>query len=126
MIYFSEDICEKIASILLAKGSLTSEQLKLAKKSASEQQCCLAEILIENKYITQEELADEIAKLYGLKRISLQKAGDVEDKAYSLLSEDFIVENHVVPFSLSKDVIKVAISDPLALSVMGHVKIISG
>ena len=126
MIYFSEDICNKIANILLAKGSLTSEQLELAKKSATEQQCCLAEILIENKYITQEELADEIAKLYGLKRISLKKAGDVEDKAYSLLSEDFIVENHVVPFSLTKDTIKVAISDPVALSVMGHVKIISG
>ena len=72
-----------------------------------------------------EEFAYEVAKLYGLKRITLFKTSDVEDKAYSILSEDFIAENHVIPFSLTKDTIKVAISDPAALSVMGNVKVLS-
>jgi type IV pilus assembly protein PilB len=83
-------------------------------------------VLIEDNHITQEELADEISKLYGLKRITLHKASDVEDKAYSLLNEDFIIENHIIPFSLSKKIIKVAISDPAALNVMGNVKVLSG
>ena len=125
MICLSEDVTAKIASVLLEKESLTLVQLDQAKASASEQQSCLIQVLIENKHITQEELADEVAKLYGLKRVTLFKAGDVEDKAYSILSEDFIAENHVIPFSLTKDIIKIAISDPAALSVMGNVKVLS-
>ena len=125
MICLSEDVTAKIASFLLEKESLTLGQLDQAKASASEQQSCLIQILIENNHITQEELADEVAKLYGLKRVTLLKASDVEDKAYSILSEDFIAENHVIPFSLTKDTIKVAISDPAALSVMGNVKVLS-
>ena len=125
MICLSEDVTAKIASVLLEKESLTLGQLDQAKASASEQQSCLIQVLIENKHITQEELADEVAKLYGLKRVTLLKASDVEDKAYSILSEDFIAENHVIPFSLTKDTIKVAISDPAALSVMGNVKVLS-
>lgn len=126
MICLSEDVTTKIASFLLDKGSLTPDQLDQAKVLASEQQCCLIQVLIENNYITQEGLADEISKLYGLKRITLSKAGDVEDEAYSLLSENFITENYIVPFSLSKKTIKVAISDPVTLSVMGNVKVLSG
>ena len=125
MICLSEDVTAKISSVLLEKESLTLGQLDQAKASASEQQSCLIQILIENNHITQEELADEVAKLYGLKRVTLFKASDVEDKAYSILSEDFIAENHVIPFSLTKDTIKVAISDPAALSVMGNVKVLS-
>ena len=125
MICLSEDVTAKIASFLLEKESLTLGQLDQAKASDSEQQSCLIQLLIENKHITQEELADEVAKLYGLKRVTLFKASDVEDKAYSILSEDFIAENHVIPFSLTKDTIKVAISDPAALSVMGNVKVLS-
>ena len=125
MICLSEDVTAKIASFLLDKETLTLGQLDQAKASASEQQSCLIQVLIENKHITQEELADEVAKLYGLKRVTLLKASDVEDKAYSILSEDFIAENHVIPFSLTKDTIKVAISDPAALSVMGNVKVLS-
>ena len=125
MICLSEDVTAKIASVLLDEESLTLGQLDQAKASASEQQSCLIQVLIENKHITQEELADEVAKLYGLKRVTLFKASDVEDKAYSILSEDFIAENHVIPFSLTKDTIKVAISDPAALSVMGNVKVLS-
>ena len=125
MICLSEDVTAKISSVLLEKESLTLGQLDQAKASASEQQSCLIQVLIENKHITQEELADEVAKLYGLKRVTLFKASDVEDKAYSILSEDFIAENHVIPFSLTKDTIKVAISDPAALSVMGNVKVLS-
>jgi type IV pilus assembly protein PilB len=125
MICLSEDVTAKIASVLLEKESFTLEQLDQAKASASEQQSCLIQVLIEDKHITQEELADEVAKLYGLKRVTLFKASDVEDKAYSILSEDFIAENHVIPFSLTKDTIKVAISDPAALSVMGNVKVLS-
>ena len=125
MICLSEDVTAKIASVLLEKESFTLEQLDQAKASASEQQSCLIQVLIEDKHITQEELADEVAKLYGLKRVTLLKASDVEDKAYSILSEDFIAENHVIPFSLTKDTIKVAISDPAALSVMGNVKVLS-
>ena len=125
MIYLSEDVTAKISSFLLEKESLTLGQLDQAKASASEQQSCLIQVLIDNKHISQEELADEVAKLYGLKRVTLFKASDVEDKAYSILSEDFIAENHVIPFSLTKDTIKVAISDPAALSVMGNVKVLS-
>ena len=125
MICLSEDVTAKISSVLLEKESLTLGQLDQAKATASEQESCLIQILIENKHITQEELADEVAKLYGLKRVTLFKASDVEDKAYSILSEDFIAENHVIPFSLTKDTIKVAISDPAALSVMGNVKVLS-
>lgn len=125
MICLSEDVTAKIASFLLDKETLTLGQLDQAKASASEQQSCLIQVLIENNHITQEELADEVAKLYGLKRVTLLKASDVEDKAYSILSEDFIAENHVIPFSLTKDTIKVAISDPAALSVMGNVKVLS-
>ena len=125
MICLSDDVTAKIASFLLEKESLTLEQLDQAKASASEKQSCLIQVLIENNHITEEELADEVAKLYGLKRVTLLKASDVEDKAYSILSEDFIAENHVIPFSLTKDTIKVAISDPAALSVMGNVKVLS-
>ena len=125
MICLSEDVTAKIASFLLEKEALTLEQLDQAKAWTSEQQSCLIQVLIENNHITEEELADEVAKLYGLKRVTLLKASDVEDKAYSILSEDFIAENHVIPFSLTKDTIKVAISDPAALSVMGNVKVLS-
>ena len=126
MICLSKDVTAKIVSFLLDKETLTSKQLEQAKSLAIEQECCLIQVLIENNHITQERLADEISQLYDLKRITLNKAGDVEDEAYSLLSEEFIIENNIIPFSLNKKTIKVAISDPVALSVMGNVKVLSG
>jgi len=126
MICLSKDVTAKIVSFLLDKETLTSKQLEQAKSLAIEQECCLIQVLIENNHITQERLADEISQLYDLKRVTLNKAGDVEDEAYSLLSEEFIIENNIVPFSLNKKTIKVAISDPVALSVMGNVKVLSG
>ena len=126
MICLSKDVTAKIVSFLLDKETLTSKQLEQAKSLAIEKECCLIQVLIENNHITQERLADEISQLYDLKRITLNKAGDVEDEAYSLLSEEFIIENNIVPFSLNKKTIKVAISDPVALSVMGNVKVLSG
>lgn len=126
MICLPADVTEKIANFLLERGGVTLEKLDQLKVLASEKQSCLIQVLIDNKQITQEELADEIANLYGLKRITLFKASDVEDKAYSLLSEDFISENCVIPFSLTKNTIKVAISNPSSLGVMGNVKVLSG
>ena len=126
MICLSKDVTAKIVSFLLDKETLTSKQLEQAKSLAIEQECCLIQVLIENNHITQERLADEISQLYDLKRVTLNKAGDVEDEAYSLLSEEFIIENNIIPFSLNKKTIKVAISDPVALSVMGNVKVLSG
>ena len=126
MICLSKDVTAKIVSFLLDKETLTSKQLEQAKSLAIEQECCLIQVLIENNHITQERLADEISQLYDLKRVTLNKASDVEDEAYSLLSEEFIIENNIVPFSLNKKTIKVAISDPVALSVMGNVKVLSG
>lgn len=126
MICLSKDVTSKIVSFLLDKETLTSKQLEQAKSLAIEQECCLIQVLIENNHITQERLADEISQLYDLKRVTLHKAGDVEDEAYSLLSEEFIIENNIIPFSLNKKTIKVAISDPVALSVMGNVKVLSG
>jgi len=126
MICLSKDVTAKIVSFLLDKETLTSKQLEQAKSLAIEQECCLIQVLIENNHITQERLADEISQLYDLKRVTLNKASDVEDEAYSLLSEEFIIENNIIPFSLNKKTIKVAISDPVALSVMGNVKVLSG
>jgi len=126
MICLSKDVTSKIVSFLLDKETLTSKQLEQAKSLAIEQECCLIQVLIENNHITQERLADEISQLYDLKRVTLNKASDVEDEAYSLLSEEFIIENNIIPFSLNKKTIKVAISDPVALSVMGNVKVLSG
>jgi len=126
MICLSEDVTAKIINFLLTNDAITTDQLDRAKDLSSDQRCSLIQVLIENKHITQEELADEIANLYGLKRITLHKTSDVEDRAYSLLSEDFISENQVIPFSLTKSVIKVAISNPASLSVMGNVKVLSG
>lgn len=126
MICLSDDVTNTIAAQLLSQESITSDVLENNKKISTESGACLIQTLIDNGFLTQEKLADEIARLYGLRRISLKKNDDVEDKAYAMLTDDFIVENQLIPFSRSLDTIKVAIADPTVLSVMGHVKILTG
>jgi len=93
----------------------------------------LYDIIGVSKNATQDEIKKSYRKLalkYHPDRNPDNKDAEKNFKeaaeAYSILSEDFIMENHVIPFSLTKNKIKVAISDPAALSVMGNVKVLSG
>jgi type IV pilus assembly protein PilB len=125
-ICLSKSISSSVVDYLVRRERLDPAIVEEAKADSSANDECLAGVLIQKSALTQDDLADVLGELYGLKRVGLKRAGDIEPDAFASLDIAFIREHCIVPFAMSDTVMKVAIADPAHLSSMGNVRLLVG
>ncbi len=118
---------KKIGEILLEKGKISSEQLKevlSAQRSRPDKR--VGEILIHQKYITEADLKEALAQQFGMPFLPHIDAGKVPEEIVSQIPINYARKNEVVPVEKRGDMVVIAISDPLNISVVDDLQMLLG
>ncbi|MBC8554366.1 MAG: hypothetical protein H8D23_32550, partial [Candidatus Brocadiales bacterium] len=111
---------KQIASFLLGYGLLNDEQLSHATASSSESGKGILETLIEFGFVNESKITDAVGDAYDLDVVHLSQA-DLNKTSLSLLPVEFILKNRIIPFYIKDNLLKVAISEPSSLNLIGSV-----
>src|SRR5688500_8661606 len=116
-----------LGQILLGRGLLQPAQLE---RALEEQRRCahqklLGEILVELKHCTEEQVAEALARTYGVPfaRVSPRVA---DPKVFTLLPRAFLEKNQALPLFLVEGVLTVALAEPTNVFLVGAIERLTG
>lgn len=110
-----------LGDILVEDGVLTEKDLQDSLKSQAKTNAPLTHILQKKGLAGEVDILKSLAKLHTLhfqEKLEMEKVEDV----FRLVPNKLIQKSRVVPFSLNRKIIKVAISDPTDLHPMDDVR----
>ena len=109
---------------LRRKGYITEEQLLEANKKLKEPENSgkkLEDILVEYKYVTDEQMLDVIALRSGYSVINL-KDYKVDEIAFKKIPKQLALDRSVIAVSIENDALVIALSDPNDLHAIEDIK----
>ncbi|MFH1135444.1 MAG: ATPase, T2SS/T4P/T4SS family [Pseudomonadota bacterium] len=117
----------RLGSLLFELGFISRDQLEkaLQKQEKSSTPKCLGEVLVENKYISEYDLAQVLHLQLGFTYVE-PRLGMLEDKFMNMASRDFFLTHKFLPLHLENGVLKIAMSDPLDCSSLEAVHKVFG
>ena len=113
-----------IEDSLRRKGYITEEQLLEANKKLKEPENSgkkLEDILVDYKYVTDEQMLDVIALRSGYSVINL-KDYKVDEIAFKKIPKQLALDRSVIAVSIENDVLVIALSDPNDLHAIEDIK----
>ncbi len=117
----------RVGDLLLEKGYITAKQLEHAlehQKSRGHKRL-LGEVLVELKFVTEEQVLQALAQAYGIPfaRISPKVA---DPKVIELLPRDFLEKQCVLPLFLVRDKLTLAVHEPANVFLTEEVERMTG
>ena len=116
---------KKLGEILLARGAVTEADLEKALLEQTQTKGFLGQILLRRGVIKKQDLARAVEDQLGVPSVELGEAS-LPSELGSLLPERFVRTYRAVPFKLEDDVMHVAMSDPLNLSAIESMRLVTG
>ena len=113
----------RLGESLIQRGVLTEAQLNLALKEKSRIGGHIGEVLVSLGFVSEEELSSALAEQSGVAEINLL-AIKISPEALKLLEEDFCRKHMMLPISVDKKSLRVAMSntfDVLAVDAASRV-----
>lgn len=120
-----QESSKQIASFLLGYGLLTDDQLAHATTSSSESGKGILEVIVEYGYVSEEQITTSLSDAYDLEIAHINRHNGIDKTALSLLPTKFITENRIIPFQSDGNLLKVAISEPNSLNLIGSIKLLT-
>ncbi len=117
---------KELTDNMVEVGIITSEQLKKAQEIKQDSGGNLGEILISEGYITEDVFIAFLGKKSDITYVSLSDYGDIDGKVIDKVPESIARRRNLLPISLKKDVLTVAISDPMDIFAIDDLKAITG
>ena len=116
----------KIGDLLVKAGVITDLQLKTALAEQQQWGGKIGDILVRMEFLTEEVLVRALSKQTGIPRADL--SGDGDRRALGLIPAEVAEDFGVVPLMLRDDshALLVAMSDPLNVSVIDHLRSLTG
>jgi hypothetical protein len=115
-----------LGALLLEEGLISAEQLELALLEQEQLRWRLGEILMSFGWVTSEQIADALAKQYGLEFIDLREA-PIDPRAPALVDADVAERYQALPVGfLAEDVTLVAIADPTDVGACDEIRELLG
>jgi len=115
---------KRLGDILLEAGKISVAQLNRALDAQKKTRCRLGEVLVSEGLITEEEIADVLAKQLSLERVDLEKTFVEQDMARSIPKE--VAQKYVaIPIYMRDDKLVVAMSDPLNMFAIDDIYFIT-
>ena len=112
---------QSILNMLLDNQAINSSQLSKINSTSSEVGKTKIETAIELNLTNEEKISKLLATSYSLEVIDLNQV-KIDEKLKKILDLRFIEENHLVPFEISGNILKIAIPDGSKLSLMKNLK----
>ncbi len=116
---------KKIGNILLESGYITEDQLTTAIAEQSKTGARLGETLIAAGYITAAEMARTLSVQLGISYIDFEST-IVDPMAIELVSEKLAEKHVIIPISIERGVLTVAMADPLDFLAIQDLSFVTG
>lgn len=110
-----------VEKIVKESGKIEAQELVKAVETARHLEVPLEEVLVGRRLMAAAELGQMLAQAQGIAYVDLRTLA-VPKEVLKLVSEEFAVNRHVVPFKVEKGVIFLAMEDPTDLEAVEFVK----
>jgi len=111
---------KKLGEILIEEGLLTEEQLEIALVESKSQNIPLGSILVKLGYVTIKDLKEALGAQMGLKYATAEQLKALPT-AISILPEDFIKINKVIPLNMTDKTLVIGMVNPNDTKVINEV-----
>lgn len=111
----------RIGELLIERGLITDNELEFALDMQKLNYEKLGEVLIENKIVTPEDIAQTLATQLDVDYVDLNKRNISSDMA-RVVKRNTARQNHLVPVQKQGDTLFVAMEDPLNYFAMDEVR----
>lgn len=116
---------QKLGEILIENGSITEIQLIEALAESKKMHIPLGSTLYSLGYITLEQLRQALHKQIGIELVTPEML-KTQNKFISLLPEDFIKTNYVIPIKSDGKTIEVGMVDPTNKNILKEIIYLTG
>ncbi|KKQ42053.1 MAG: putative ATPases involved in pili biogenesis, PilB-like protein s [Parcubacteria group bacterium GW2011_GWE2_37_8] len=110
---------EDLKSVILGTGLITEDEFGLAKDEAFRSGQQISDVLIGRGNISEEYLVDYLSKFFKVEVVDLKKI-ELKKEIIEMLPESYAKSHRIIIFDFDKEknVLKVAMIDPLDLEVL--------
>jgi type IV pilus assembly protein PilB len=116
---------KKLAPLLVQTGIMTQKDLDRSLELARKKNMSLLDVILEEKQISEEELADTFARWLKLPRVKLATTV-VENEATKAIGEDLAHKHLCLPLKVEGKVLILAMANPADYDAIQDVQFVSG
>lgn len=116
---------KRLGDMLVQANKITMRQLQEALVKQKLLGKKLGEVLMEEGFVTAEDIINTLESQTGISRISLDSIS-IDKKAIKLIPQSVCVKHDLIPFAFEDNKIKIAMWDPLNIFAIDDVSIASG
>jgi len=109
---------KKLGQILVASGAINRAQADQAAKLAIGSGKRIGEAIVEAGFASEEQIAEALAKQFGIRFVDLKSNGVAEKVDLGLIPEDLIKKHMVLPVGKSGNRLELIIHDPMDLELL--------
>ncbi len=115
---------KRLGDMLVEMHLITEEQLQQALKIQKEERERLGATLVKHGFITEAQMVDALRLQLGIDYIDLTKT-DIKPEMSQYIPKALARENRMVPVSVSKDMLFLAMADPTNFMAIEQAKMVS-
>ena len=119
-------IKEKLGNLLVEMSIISPDQLKAATEEQKRTGRKLGDILMSLGYITEDVLLAFLGKQCGISFINLSEYGDITEEVLRSVPESMIRRQLLIPIDKKKNVITIAMADPLNVFAVDDLRLMTG
>ena len=116
---------DRIGELLVKENLLTKEQLRDARTSAKGSGNRLGAEITKMGLLDESELADFVAKQYGVPSINLDEF-EIDRAVIELVPEEVAIKHNVIPVNRAGSTLILATSDPSNIFALDDIKFLTG
>ena len=116
---------ERIGELLVKENLLTADQLREARAEAKGKGGRLGAQITQLGYIDESELAEFVAKQYGVPSINLDEF-EIDRAVIELVPEEVATKHNVIPVNRAGSTLILATSDPSNIFALDDIKFLTG
>lgn len=115
----------KLGEMLIEENIITMEQLEQALKEQKKTGELIGAILVRLGFAKEEQVLNVLSKKLGVPYIKIKET-DIRPEIIDKVPAKFACYYHIIPISLEKNVLTVAVTNPLDLGMIDDVKLVLG
>jgi general secretion pathway protein E len=115
-----------VGEILVRQGALSPERLEQALLIVAERGSKLKDVLSTTHILEESQYVEALARDLGLPVITKISVDEIPAELVELVPINFARQHELLPLSISGDVLRVAIANPLDLSPLDDLRALSG
>jgi type IV pilus assembly protein PilB len=116
---------KKLGEILLARGAVSESDLEKALAEQRQTKGFLGQVLLRRGVIKKRDLADALEDQLGVPSVELTEVA-IPPEITSYLPENMVRGYRAIPFSVEGNVLCVAMADPLNLTAIESMRLVTG